>query len=276
MQLAQGLRYLHTSKPPILHGDLKARNILLDARFRAKLCDFGLSNKTDSISGTPFWLAPEYLRGEKKYDTTCDMYSVGILLHEIYSRKSPYAGEDFRDVIRGVCNRRVNKRPKIPDTAPPKMVEIMKKCYSPDPNYRPVARDLDMGFLDMIDDDAEPMTADQQYEIRNRARSADMIYELFPRHVAELIKKGQKVEPESHDLVTVIFSDIINFTDISQAISPEKGMNECCTVPPRWPRKNTNQLCLSLVSAPSWQCATCWTVCMFNLMALLANTRYSK
>ena len=56
LQLAQGLRFLHSSKPPILHGDLKARNILVDSRFRAKLCDFGLATKQDnSISGTPYW-----------------------------------------------------------------------------------------------------------------------------------------------------------------------------------------------------------------------------
>ena len=77
--LAQGLRYLHSSKPPVLHGDLKARNILVDSRFRAKICDFGLATKNpNSISGTPLWLAPEYLRGESSYNTTCDMYSVGL------------------------------------------------------------------------------------------------------------------------------------------------------------------------------------------------------
>jgi serine/threonine protein kinase len=47
--LAQGLRYLHSARPPILHGDMKARNILVDSRFRAKLCDFGLSAKQSNI-----------------------------------------------------------------------------------------------------------------------------------------------------------------------------------------------------------------------------------
>lgn len=54
--IAQGLRFLHASKPPILHRDLKAKNILIDSRFRAKVADFGLSTKTkDVLSGTPFW-----------------------------------------------------------------------------------------------------------------------------------------------------------------------------------------------------------------------------
>jgi guanylate cyclase len=54
--VAQGLRFLHASKPPILHGDLKAKNILIDSRFRAKVADFGLATKTkNGLSGTPFW-----------------------------------------------------------------------------------------------------------------------------------------------------------------------------------------------------------------------------
>ena len=54
--IAQGLRFLHSSKPPILHGDLKAKNILIDSRFRAKVCDFGLAVKSkNDLSGTLYW-----------------------------------------------------------------------------------------------------------------------------------------------------------------------------------------------------------------------------
>ena len=54
--IAQGLRFLHSSKPAILHGDLKAKNILIDSRFRAKVCDFGLAVKSkNDLSGTLFW-----------------------------------------------------------------------------------------------------------------------------------------------------------------------------------------------------------------------------
>ena len=53
--IAQGLRFLHASKPPILHHDLKAKNILIDSRFRAKVADFGLATKGKNLRGTPFW-----------------------------------------------------------------------------------------------------------------------------------------------------------------------------------------------------------------------------
>lgn len=210
LQVAQGLRYLHSSKPAILHGDLKGRNILIDSRFRAKLCDFGLSTKqAKGISGTPFWLAPEYLRGETQYNATCDMYSVGIILYEIYSRKNPYEGEDFRDVMRKVCNRRLNKRPDLPATAPPKIADLMKKCWSPDPNYRPQAKELDMLLMDMNPQDFEPLTFEQQAGMSKKP-TKDMLYEIFPRHIADALKKGEKVEPENHELVTVVFSDIVH------------------------------------------------------------------
>lgn len=221
--LAQGLRFLHSSKPVVLHGDLKAKNILIDARFRAKLCDFGLSlKKSGSITGTPFWLAPEYLRGEKEYNPACDIYSVGIILYEIYARKNPYEGEDFRETLRKVCNRRVNKRPDIPVTTPPKVVDLMKRCWHRDPAFRPDARVLDATLMDMNTRDVEQVTS-EELRIQQRERaSGDMLYEIFPKHIADALKAGQKVEPETHDLVTIVFSDIVHFTDISREISPLK------------------------------------------------------
>eukprot|EP00980_Cylindrotheca_fusiformis_P012392 scaffold3043_cov121-Cylindrotheca_fusiformis.AAC.8 len=76
--VSQGLRFLHASKPPILHGDLKAKNILIDSRFRAKVGDFGLALKNRrGLAGTPYWMAPEYLRRKTEYNGPCDIYSFG-------------------------------------------------------------------------------------------------------------------------------------------------------------------------------------------------------
>jgi class 3 adenylate cyclase len=147
------------------------------------------------------------------------MYSVGIILYEIYSRHSPYEGEDFRDVLRKVCDRRINKRPVISEQTPPKIVELMKKLWSPDASFRPQSKTFDLILMDMNTSDAEPIQAGS---ITTKRTTSDMLYEIFPRRVADALKNGQKVNPENHDNVTIVFSDIVHFTDISRELTPMK------------------------------------------------------
>eukprot|EP00526_Cylindrotheca_closterium_P008173 CAMPEP_0113660222 /NCGR_PEP_ID=MMETSP0017_2-20120614/32780_1 /TAXON_ID=2856 /ORGANISM="Cylindrotheca closterium" /LENGTH=836 /DNA_ID=CAMNT_0000574833 /DNA_START=650 /DNA_END=3157 /DNA_ORIENTATION=+ /assembly_acc=CAM_ASM_000147 len=224
--IAQGLRFLHASKPPILHRDMKAKNILIDSRFRAKVADFGLATKNkNSLSGTPFWMAPEYILGTTEYTTSCDIYAFGMIIYEIYSRKIPYEGLHPRKVLRKVCDPRINYRPQVPDTCPNRMSDIMKKCWSQNPGFRPEAKDLDMIFVDMSAHDTEPLIDQENTRLRTEVAAGDMLYQVFPKKVADQLKAGQKVEPETHDNVTVFFSDIVRFTDISRALSPVKVCN---------------------------------------------------
>mmetsp|Transcript_30603 Transcript_30603/g.57982 ORF Transcript_30603/g.57982 Transcript_30603/m.57982 type:complete len:851 (+) Transcript_30603:93-2645(+) len=54
--IAQGLRFLHAANPQVIHGDLKSANVLVDSKFRAKVADFGLSQKKAlGATGTPYW-----------------------------------------------------------------------------------------------------------------------------------------------------------------------------------------------------------------------------
>lgn len=90
-----------------------------------------------------------------------------------------------------MCDPRVNKRPPVPSTCPPKMVEIMKKCWSSDAFFRPQAKELDMLFMDMSTQDAEPVVDNGKM---NNVVTEDMLYRVFPRKVADLLKAGKKVE----------------------------------------------------------------------------------
>jgi serine/threonine protein kinase len=66
--ISQGIRFLHTTTPTVIHGDLKSVNILVDIRFRAKLSDFGLSTTrgmANVATGTPYWMAPELFQKEQ-------------------------------------------------------------------------------------------------------------------------------------------------------------------------------------------------------------------
>ena len=63
--ITHGLRFLHAAKPQVIHGDLKAQNILVDSRFRAKVTDFGLSrNEEFRGTGILYWMALKILCGE--------------------------------------------------------------------------------------------------------------------------------------------------------------------------------------------------------------------
>ena len=68
----------------------------------------------------------------------------------------------------------------------------MKKCWSPDISYRPQAKAIDMMLMEMCDADAEPLPENLQHE---RKRSGDLLYDIFPKKVADQLKAGQKVEP---------------------------------------------------------------------------------
>ena len=79
--------FVHSRK--ILHCDLKSQNILLTDSWQVKVCDFGLARFQDRFVkdnkgkiGTPHWMAPEILRGEK-YTEAADVYSFGVILWEL-------------------------------------------------------------------------------------------------------------------------------------------------------------------------------------------------
>lgn len=107
--VAKGLYYLHTLRDkPLVHGDVKSANVLLDSQLVPKLGDFGLARQVfrgknpqtelcthctvSSIHGTSVYLPPEYLR-HKVLSSAVDVYSYGIVLLEMATGKRAYDGK---------------------------------------------------------------------------------------------------------------------------------------------------------------------------------------
>jgi class 3 adenylate cyclase len=221
--VTQGMRFLHAASPQVIHGDLKALNVLVDSKFRAKVCDFGLSGKEHmGVTGTPLWMAPELLRGESDNTAASDVYSFGIILYEVYSRQDPYRGEDMTEVLIQVADPSVNKRPPVPPSCPPLIASLMSDCLVADPADRKTFEELDLRIKRLHVSSVEPGKMRLSWQTKKEHRKCDLLNDMFPKHVAEALREGRKVEPESRDCVTIFFSDIVGFTTIASTMSPMK------------------------------------------------------
>ncbi|XP_076955081.1 serine/threonine-protein kinase 52-like [Bidens hawaiensis] len=152
MDLARGLSYLHSKK--IVHRDVKAENMLLDAHRNLKIADFGVArveaqNPRDMTgeTGTLGYMAPEVLQG-KPYNRKCDVYSFGVCLWETYCCDLPYPFLSFSEVSSAVV--RHNLRPEIPRCCPSSLASIMRKCWDANPDKRPEMDEI-VKLLEAID-----------------------------------------------------------------------------------------------------------------------------
>eukprot|EP00980_Cylindrotheca_fusiformis_P028589 scaffold22613_cov126-Cylindrotheca_fusiformis.AAC.9 len=220
--VSQGLRFLHSSIPQVVHCDIKSANVLVDSRFRAKVADFGLSHDkyVKGITGTAYWMAPELLRGESGNTTASDVYAFGIVLYEIYSRRDPYDGEDASAVLNEVADKLVQKRPPIPHNMPAQIQSLMQECLQDDASVRPTFQEIDRRLKRM--DTGELRTISDDPERAATAAASMSLFDIFPRHIAEALCEGRAVEPEHRDMVTIFFSDIVGFTQLSAELPPRK------------------------------------------------------
>jgi serine/threonine protein kinase len=149
LDIARGLNCLHQQQ--IVHGDLRACNIVVDKYYRAKIEDFGLAKQRLRIAcsrtGTndclwvgdsKHWQPPE-LQSIDEMTTASDVYSFGMLLWEIVSGKGPFPFESQEDAKELLKDGQLWKEPyhAIPKDAPLILVELMKACCHLEAEKRP-------------------------------------------------------------------------------------------------------------------------------------------
>jgi serine/threonine protein kinase len=138
-QLCAGLAAAHAKG--VLHRDLKPANIMLDGRGQVVVTDFGLAGLVDQIpgsdvrSGTPAYMAPEQLEG-KEVNAKSDVYSLGLVLYEIFTGKRAFSVESLPELVRVRSESAPSKPSSLVKDLDPVVERVILRCLEPDPANR--------------------------------------------------------------------------------------------------------------------------------------------
>lgn len=145
-QICSGVQAAHETG--LMHRDLKPGNIMVmegDTKERVKLLDFGLAKfvatdrnvhntRTGMLMGTIAYMAPEQLKSNK-YDHRVDIYSLGVIMYEMYTGTVPFTGETDLEVI----THHLSTAPEPPSKLRPmsrQLEEVIMRCLEKEPDKR--------------------------------------------------------------------------------------------------------------------------------------------
>ncbi|CAK8536310.1 unnamed protein product [Lathyrus sativus] len=145
--ICKGLMCIHRMK--IVHRDLKSANCLVNKHWTVKICDFGLSRimiespiRDSSSAGTPEWMAPELIRNEP-FNEKCDIFSLGVILWELYNLSRPWEGVPPERVVYSVAHE--GSRLEVPEGP---LGRLISDCWA-DAHERPSCDEILSRLVDL-------------------------------------------------------------------------------------------------------------------------------
>lgn len=139
-QICAGLAAAH--QKGVLHRDLKPDNVMIDGQGRVRLTDFGLAGVAEAIagddlrSGTPAYMSPEQLAG-KEVTTRSDLYSLGLVLYELFTGQKAFTGKTLADFTRAHLEAPAPSPSAVVADLDPAVETAILRCLDKDPGRRP-------------------------------------------------------------------------------------------------------------------------------------------
>ena len=137
-QVADALGYAHDHG--VVHRDIKPANVMLDARGRVTVTDFGIAKAlsaetltaSGSMIGTPYYMSPEQCTGKKEITGASDQYSLGIMVYQMLGGHVPFQGDSVVDIAKQHCMDPVPPlvvlRPELPRDMPAVVERALAKA----------------------------------------------------------------------------------------------------------------------------------------------------
>uniref|UniRef100_A0A8R1HG75 Guanylate cyclase n=1 Tax=Caenorhabditis japonica TaxID=281687 RepID=A0A8R1HG75_CAEJA len=252
--VAEAIYYLHHSSIGP-HGWLSSSTCLVDERWQVKVSFFGLSAiKQFEVREQRDFLhtAPEAIRDANMAATKeMDIYSFAIICSELITKKSAWDLEnesfDIEELVYKI--KKGGKNPPRPsleteDEHNGSMSLLVRDCWNENPDQRPTSEQIktlmksmnhnrSSNLMDHVFNVLEQYASNLEDEVQARMkelteekkRSDVLLYRMLPKQVAEKLKLGQSVEPETFDCVTIFFSDVVSFTTLASRCTPLQVVN---------------------------------------------------
>ncbi len=228
-QILYALNYSHQNK--IIHRDIKPENILVNANFELKIADFGLAlilnennlTNSSSILGTPSYMAPEQIRGEKVLQT--DLFSAGIVAFELFFGVNPFIGENINETLNNILNFKEEIIFADTKNMPENIVESLKLLLKKNIRDRANAAS---SVLKILGDDSELLKINKISPQKNKKKSTIIILAFVFSSILVifgliLLKNShQKSQVSLNNNQQNSFKKQINLSDSLPAITDQK------------------------------------------------------
>lgn len=191
IKVCESVAFMHLNK--MIHRDIKPENILLDSKLDPKLCDFGWSielkknEKRQTFCGTYEYMAPEIFESEN-YFSAVDVWSLGILLFELFHGHSPFVGSSIFNIYKNIIKENI----QFASDFDPQAQDLVCRILKINPTERLTVNEiLSHPFIELY---KKMIKQSESLEIKpNNYEQSKFVEVLLPKPSA-FIKKGDELK----------------------------------------------------------------------------------